>query len=227
MIQRHKDRLLSQELINRGFIWTNELEKNKVILNCKKLEWDFLYPNIILQLSNENLIELESCKKRDLKYFIENKATLYISDPDMYNVYRINSNRLYGELLYNTTLYAHLVTTYVNLYYTELIQNNPNIFYIDVDAIYYTGEIDYFELLDLCINYKITVIDSFIFSAKKRYIEITNSVTKAIGYLRRSDLSSDKNIEIEGQLYSVDDLISQMKGLLREQQINSLFNKKD
>jgi len=56
MIQRHKNRLLSQELTNSGFNWINELEKNKIILNCKKLEWNCLYPNIILQLTNEGLI---------------------------------------------------------------------------------------------------------------------------------------------------------------------------
>ena len=171
MIQRHKDRLLSQELINSGFIWTNELEKNKVILNCKKLEWDSLYPNIILQLTNEGLIELEDSKKRDLKYFLENKATLKISDPDMYNVYKINSNRLYGELFHNTPLYASLITTYIKMYYTEILRNNPNIFYVDVDQVYYTGEIDYFDLLDLGIEYKITDINGFFFSAKKKYIE--------------------------------------------------------
>jgi hypothetical protein len=228
MIQRYKNRLLSKELTTLGFIWVKELEKNKIILNCKKLEWDLLYTNIILQLSNEGLIELEDSKKRDLKYFLENKTTLKVSDPDMYNVLKFMSNRLYGELFNSNPLYASLITTYIKMYYTEILQNNPNIFYVDVDQVYYTGEIDYFDLLDLGIEYKITDINCFFFSDKKKYIEITDSGTRCVGYLRNATNHSintiHKIIEIENELYSIDDILSQMKALLREQQISSVID---
>lgn len=224
MIQRHKNRLDANVTDISGFIWINEDFRNKIFLNCKKLEWNSLYPNIIIKLYEEKIIPLEDYEARDLKYYLENKSELRKTDPDMYNVFKIQSNSLYGKIVNRGYKFGSLITQYTKLYYTELIQNNPNIFYIDVDVIYYTGEIDYFDLLDLGVEYNISVVDSFIFSAKKRYIEITDTITKVIGYLRRNDLSSDKNIEIEGQLYSVDDLISQMKGLLREQQINSVMN---
>jgi len=222
MIQRYKNRLDSNIKDISGFTWINEDFRNKIFLNCKKLEWNSLRPNIILQLYEEKIITLDDCEARDLKYFLENKSELKKTDPDMYNAFKIRSNIL--GIFNRGDMFGSLITQYTKLYYTELIQNNPNIFYIDVDVIYYTGEIDYFDLLDLGVDYNISDVDSFIFSAKKRYIEITDSRTKVIGYLRRNDLSSDKNIEIEGQLYSIDNLISQMKGLLREQQINSVMN---
>jgi hypothetical protein len=236
MIQRHKNRLvrllskelITHELITLGFIWIKELEKNKIILNCKKLEWNLLYTNIILQLTNEGLIELEDSKKRDIKYFIENKVTLKVSDPDMYNVLKFMSNRLYGELFNSSLFYASLITTYIKMYYTEILQNNPNIFYVDVDQVYYTGEIDYFDLLDLGIEYKITNINCFFFSDKKKYIEISDSETRCVGYLRNATNHNintiHKIIEIENELYSIDDILSQMKALLREQQISSVID---
>jgi hypothetical protein len=80
MIQRHKNRLLSKELTTLGFIWVKELEKNKIILNCKKLEWDLLYTNIILQLTNEGLIELEDSKKIDFITDYNNESKLKEED---------------------------------------------------------------------------------------------------------------------------------------------------
>jgi hypothetical protein len=225
MIQRHKERLSLMSTDISGFIWINEDFRNKIFLNCKKLEWVSLYPNIILQLYKEGCLPiLQDFEARNLKYFLENKSELKKTDPDMYNLFKIKSNMLFGDLYKREHRHNSLIIQYIKLYYNELLQNNPNIFYVDVDVVYYTGEIDYFDLLDLGVEYNICDVDSFIFSAKKRYIEITNSGTQIIGYLRRNDLSLDKNIEIEGQLYSVDDLISQMKGLLREQQINSVIN---
>jgi hypothetical protein len=221
MIQRHKNRLLLQEPTNSGFVWINELEKNKIILNCKKLEWDSLYPNVIIQLSNENLIELEDSKKRNLKYFLENKAILKIIDHDMYNVLKYQVNRLYSELLINNSSYTSLITTYIKMYYTEILQNNPNIFYVDVEQVYYTDEIDYFDLLDLGIEYKITDINAFFFSAKKRYIEISDGVTIHKGFVFKP---TDKLTKIGDEYYSVEGIISNMKSALREKQISSVID---
>lgn len=143
----------------------------------------------------------------------------------MYNVFKFQVDRLYGELLSNTPLYASLITTYIKMYYKEILQNNPNIFYVDVDQVYYTGEIDYFDLLDLGIEYKITDINGFFFCAKKRYIEITDSGTKCVGlYLKKNGSSSDKTIHISGTNYSADDIISNMKSSLRENQISSVID---
>lgn len=164
MIQRHKNRLDSNITDISGFIWINEDFRNKIFLNCKKLEWDSLYPNIVLQLYEEKIITLEDYESRDLKYFLENKSELKKTDPYMYN-------GLYGKIVNRDYKFVSLIAQYTKLYYTELIQNNPNIFYVDVDVIYYTGEIDYFDLLDLGVEYNISDVDSFIFSAKKNILK--------------------------------------------------------
>jgi hypothetical protein len=142
------------EFIKKNILYLNEDCKNVLIEDLIRIDFNNLYPNIILGLYNEGLIDTKwESDIKQLKSFLENVDELKRTTKELIgkpyddlqdsilrsNILpgRIHANGLYGKIK------SPLVVEYLHLIYTDIIEKyKDDIVYIDVDMIICKKDID-------------------------------------------------------------------------------------
>jgi len=153
--------------------WLDDYFTNKLYRNLTLIDFNSLYSALIVQLYNKGLMpDSDEDYIKKIKFFLENKDEIKKNDPKEYYDLKVFTNSYWGNILsrYNPKN-AHYVTDYLNAFYKELINNNPdNIVYADVDSIFIQNMnqdiID--RVNELGISYDSNTIDYFYIISKKR-----------------------------------------------------------
>ena len=204
-----------------GYINFEENYKNVMITDVYELSFNNIYANVIVGLS-ESGIDFSPYDVPKLKSHLENKP---IKDSIDYVAWKFLVNSSYGEIYKINEFLAQYITQYNNFMLKDISDNNQSIIYIDTDTIYYTGDIN---LLDIDLKYEIRKLKYFFITAKKKMIRFyEDGDVKITGYqvARRSNTNKNvKEIEIGNNIYSVNEIITQMKALNRNKQIDNILN---
>jgi hypothetical protein len=111
--------------------YIEDFSRGKLYEDLTQVEFNLLYPFLLIDLFEENLIEPKW--KEDilrLKWFIENRKELKTNFTNEYQRWKTFSNSLYSKIK------SPYVEQYLNLFYSDLINKyNDKILYIDVDVI--------------------------------------------------------------------------------------------
>lgn len=186
------------EFIKKNIIYLNEDCKDILLEDLVRIDFNNLYPNIILGLYNEGLIDKKWESDMDqLKSFLENvdelkkKTKEFIGKPyddlqnsilGSYKAGRIHANTLYGKIK------SPLVVEYLDLIYTDIIEKYADdIVYIDVDMIICKKDID---ISNIPAKSEISKVEYFYIENKKRYILFYNGQleTKGRSKFNKEDL---------------------------------------
>ena len=170
------------EFIKKNILYLNEDCKDILLEGLIRIDFNNLYPNIILGLYNEGLIDTKW--KNDIKQlesFLENidelkKKSLspYPEDPLSYKLGRIHANELYGKIK------SSLVVEYLHLIYTDIIEKyKDDIVYIDVDMIICKKDID---ISNIPAKSEMSKLEYFYIENKKRYILFYNGQLETKGH---------------------------------------------
>jgi hypothetical protein len=188
--QRHKEILLKEkeEITKKkllfypgGFIWINSDHKDVIIENILVTDFTLMYPSIMYMIHDENIYSVDDIDK--IKFFIENKENLKLLSHSEYLKYKIEVNHIYGGLTFSGNITSHLISKYLNLFYNELLENNPhNIVYIDTDRII---SINSLNMLDCPLTYSTDTLTLGIIKEKKKYIVHDGNELKIKGYPTR------------------------------------------
>lgn len=194
------------EFIKKNILYLNEDCKDILLEGLIRIDFNNLYPNIILGLYNEGLIDTKW--KNDIKQlesFLENidelkKKSLspYPEDPLSYKLGRIHANELYGKIK------SSLVVEYLHLIYTDIIEKyKDDIVYIDVDMIICKKDID---ISNIPAKSEMSKLEYFYIENKKRYILFYNGQLETKGHSK----------------FTKGDLLQLVKSEIRTRRLNKL-----
>lgn len=186
-----------KELLNtswkHGNIYLNENYKEKVCTNIKMIEFNSMYPMLLMKLIDNDIITLNDKKYYTIfKFFLINRIKF---KQNLQSNFLSKSfiNFFYGILSYesacvseqnkridcinfkNFEIYKHL------LYLSIKNQLQNNLIYLDTDQFYY---IDDNYTFNFDIPYEIENIDEFILFGKKKFIKIINKNTYYEGFIK-------------------------------------------
>lgn len=193
--------------VSKNIFYLNQECKDILLEDLIRIDFNNLYPNIILGLYNEGLIDTKW--KNDIKQlesFLENidelkKKSLspYPEDPLSYRLGRIHANELYGKIK------SPLVVEYLDLIYTDLIEKyRDDIVYIDVDMIICKNNIDISTIPS--IRYEYSKLEYFYIESLRKYILFYNGQLETKGHSRFSKV----------------DLLQLVKSEIRQRRLNKI-----
>lgn len=197
------------KIIEGNTHYLNPKFKEKLIDNVTQIEFNSLYPNLMVALSDEGLFDekwKEDIEKVD--WFIKNRKELKRLTPGEYEKGKIHTNSLYLKMK------SMHVSNYINLFYTDLIKKySDKIIYTDVDLMIlnfnkqeFLSETQIEEIYDF--DFDTSFINYFWIENRKRYLYQNESgeiVTKGFR-------SNQKKI----------DLTLYIKSLIRERKLQNL-----
>jgi hypothetical protein len=184
------------EFIKKNILYLNEDCKNVLIEDLIRIDFNNLYPNIILGLYNEGLIDTKwESDIKQLKSFLENVDELKRTTKELigkpyddlqdsilssYKSGRIHANGLYGKIK------SPLVVEYLHLIYTDIIEKYKNdIVYIDVDMIICKKDID---ISNIPAKSEMSKLEYFYIENKKRYILFYNGQLETKGHSKFTNM---------------------------------------
>lgn len=197
------------EFIKKNILYLNEDCRDILLEDLVRIDFYNLYPNIILGLYNEGLIDTKwESDIKQLKSFLENieelkkKSLFPYSDPEdpfSYKSGRIHANGLYDKIK------SPLVVEYLHLIYTDIIENyKDDIVYIDVDMIICKKDIDISTIPSN--RYEMSKVEYFYIENKKRYILFYNGQLETKGHSK----------------FTKGDLLQLIKSEIRQRRLNKI-----
>lgn len=193
--------------VSKNIHYLNQDCKDILLEDLIRIDFNNLYPNIILGLHNEGLIDSEwESDIKQLKLFLENinelkKKSLSTDSEDSmrYKLGRTHANTLYGKIK------SPLVVEYLHLVYTDLIEKyGDDIVYIDVDIIICKKDIDITTIPSN--RYEMSRIEYFYIENLKRYILFYNGQLETKGHSK----------------FNEKDLLQLVKSEIRQRRLNKL-----
>jgi len=180
-------------------VYLNDINKGKLHKDLICVSLNVLYPNIILQLYDNFVINIGKAEAEKIRWFLKNKSTLKSVSTNEYGEWKIFINSFFGgkELNKQEQIF---VTEYINLFYEDLIKEfQDDIIYIDTDMLFIKPKpiiLECIKKLDIPFDY----IESpyFWIESKKRLIYTLNNgeiESKGFSYKRESLLERKKVIE--------------------------------
>lgn len=156
-----------------GTCWLNENEQRKLHKDVYKIELNSLYPNVLMQLYENNIVTLDENDYKRMKYFINNrKEFLDEHTIEEYTQEKVWVNSYYGRLYRSQPMIAYYITEYVNQFHKFLLKKwEDNIIYIDVDTIIVKDNLTSikWDVEDLKIPFDIEDVKHYYLKSKKRY----------------------------------------------------------
>jgi len=202
------------EFIKKNILYLNEDCKDILLEDLIRIDFNNLYPNIILGLYNEGLIDTKwKSDMEQLKSFLENvdelkrKAKEFIGKPyddlqdsilKSYKTGRIHANGLYAKIK------SPLVAEYLHLVYTDIIEKyKDDIVYIDVDMIICKKDID---ISNIPAKSEMSKVDYFYIENLKKYIIFANGQLETKGHSK----------------FTKGDLLQLVKSEIRQRRLNKI-----
>lgn len=167
-------------VVGKNILWLNPNCKDILLEDLVRIDFNNLYPNIIVGLYNEGLIDTKwESDINQLKSFLENieKWEKMSTDVDhlVYKTGRTHANLLYGKIK------SSLIDEYLHQVYTDLIEKYRNdIVYIDVDMIICKRDIDISTIPSL--RYEVSKLEYFYIESLKKYIIFANGQLETKGH---------------------------------------------
>lgn len=204
----------SEWVVGKNIHWLNSNYKDTLLEDLVRIDFNNLYPNIILGLYNEGLIDKEwESDINQLKLFLENvdelkkKTKQFIGKPyddlqnsilGSYKAGRIHANTLYGKIK------SPLVVEYLHLVYTDLIEKyRDDIVYIDCDIIICK---QYIDISNIPAKSEMSKLEYFYIENLKKYILFYNGQLETRGHSK----------------FTKEDLLQLVKGEIRQRRLNKI-----
>ena len=201
-------------IVGKNIHWLNPNCKDILLEDLVRIDFNNLYPNIIVGLYNEGLIDKEwENDIRQLKSFLDNvdelkkKTKEFIGKPyddlqnsilGSYKAGRIHANSLYGKIK------SPLVVEYLHLVYTDIIEKyGDDIVYIDCDMIICKRDID---ISNIPTKSEMSKLEYFYIESLKKYILFYNGQLETKGHSK----------------FTKEDLLQLVKGEIRQRRLNKL-----
>jgi len=204
----YKDEILQTkqtEIPTTGFVWVNLNYESKTVQDVILIDIKQFYATIILNALENDLIDtrLFNWYKEDkentqnnLRWFLENKQLIKSQSETLYRNWLTRVNTLYHKLK------TPIPLIYSQLLYNDIITNNKDIIYINVDMIVLLNNNQ--EVLDkltqlhkdtrLNQNEFVSVnkLDWFLVKEKHQYIYKLNNIIKYPNIIKDNELNSLK-----------------------------------
>lgn len=178
------------KFVCKNIFYLNEDYREILLEDLIRIDFNNLYPNIIVGLYNEGLIDTKwESDIKQLKSFLENIDELkrmtkeFIGKPyddfqnsilSSYKSGRVHANGLYAKIK------SPLVVEYLHLIYTDLIEKyKDDIVYIDVDMIICKKDID---ISKIPAKSEISKVEYFYIESIKKYILFYNGQLETKGH---------------------------------------------
>lgn len=177
MIKKYLDQLNldSERLVYKNNpinCYLSDIHSSKLHKDIICISFNSLYPNLIIQLSDNGLIRSTGVDK--IKWFLENKQelkrlSLTGSGSNEYTEWKKYVNSFFTRLSRKESVY---LTYYLNLFYRDLLEKfNDDIIYIDTDTLFINNNKEIFkEIEKLDVGYVDNLVPYFWIENKKRLI---------------------------------------------------------
>jgi hypothetical protein len=204
----YKDEILQTkqtEIPTTGFVWVNLNYESKTVQDVILIDIKQFYATIILNALENDLIDtrLFNWYKEDkentqnnLRWFLENKQLIKSQSETLYRNWLTRVNTLYHKLK------TPIPLIYSQLLYNDIITNNKDIIYINVDMIVLLNNnqevLDKLTQLhkDTCLNQNefvsVNKLDWFLVKEKHQYIYKLNNIIKHNNIIKDNELNSLK-----------------------------------
>lgn len=173
MTDRYLNRLESPESWRGGYCMLNEEIKGRVVEDVIEISFNSLYPNLLLYLYDNGILDKFGIKVPD--DIITKLTKIYRDGTQSQNKLWINSLWT-KELRPITFRMFDLFYQYMSMFYTDIIANIPyNWLYIDTDVMFIVGDDELFRKMMRDVPFpvcgcKVDVRPFVFFEAKKRYV---------------------------------------------------------
>lgn len=166
-----------------GKSWINENYQYQFLENVWKVSFKQMYPNIMIQMAKNGIIELENRDRIE--------EALSFSDK------KLSNDIIYGLLHKQNQMNFYLTKVYVEAIYDEILEDHfDKMIYIDTD-VFFTKEL--FDLEKYCqLGFEVDITDIFYFYKKKKYFIQNEGNSKFSGFTK-SQIDSVKS-EMTSQL---------------------------
>ena len=181
--KHYKDKLVlvDDKYLQGGFCWINNDIRGQLLKDVNILEYNILYPFIIIGLYDAGFIDVSEKDNIDRIRYFNNNRDMIKRDPSKYIDERTFSNRYYGKLVQKYPKQSELVTQYMRHFWNDILEDNKdNIYYIDTHMVFYKGDLNITH--DLGIPYTIKNIQYLYMEAKKRYTYLQDNRIVTKGY---------------------------------------------
>ena len=190
--------------------WLNPDKNNILLKDITKIDFNSLYPNLIVKLFDAGYIPTSEAKSIEhIRYVIENRPgnkQLWLDNREFVNSY-------FGKVHRREPIVTHLVTNYMNLFFNSLLNEFiDSIVYIDIDCIFTTNRVDEIieKVKELNLSFDSDTIDYFYIRSKKRYIYMDECNTLQVKGFSKSDyILRDK-------------IVSDITSMIREDKLESI-----
>jgi hypothetical protein len=160
------------EIIKKNTHYLNPKFKEKLIEDVTQIDFNTLYPNLLISLFDEGLID-EKWKEdiERVQWFLKNRGDLKLLSPNEYQQWKIHCNSLYAKIR------SPYVTEYMDMFYTDLIEkygdlivyNDVDDLYLKIDKVSFQSKEWIAELKDF--KHDVEFINYFYAEDLKRYVE--------------------------------------------------------
>jgi hypothetical protein len=167
---QYNQKELSNTYWNHGNVYLNDSYKEKICTNVKMLEFNSMYPTLLIRLIDNDIIKLKNKKNYTVFKFLFTNRIKFKQNIESYYIVKYFINFYYGVISHdsyicenfeNFEIYKHLL--YINI--KNKLKND--LIYLDTDEFFY---IDNNYTFEFGIPYEIKSVNSFIPFQKKKYI---------------------------------------------------------
>lgn len=235
MVKEFKDKAILKSKwaddLYGGTCKINDDETLKIHENLISIDFNYLYPNLLLQISEEFGDECPMTHEDyvRMKTFLKMRDIMKSHNKDNYKNEKVFVNSFFGNFYRKEMItkewrtgevsITRFISEYMHLFYKDLLESHKkDIIYIDTDTIIFKspfGDSIESKIKKLKIEYSINIFKYFYISAKKKYIYLDSDNEFCIrGYHKR------KNNYVK--LEEVNSVLGEMKNRMRLDKINKL-----
>ena len=200
MKDKYLDRLVPPLNMRGGYCELNEEIKGRVVEDVIEISFNSLYPNLLLYLYDNGILDKFDIKVPD--DIITKLTKIYRDGTQSQNKLWINSLWT-KELRPITFRMFELFYQYMSMFYTDIIANIPyNWLYIDTDVMFIVGDNELFRKMMKDVPFpvcgcRVEVRPFIFFEAKKKYVVADSSmVLKEKGFSSRNPLRKEEIVSI-------------------------------
>lgn len=187
----------------------------KLFEDVKLLTFHYMYPNTIVYLYENGVLEFSDYEINKLKYCLETIEEY---------VFRLIDDRYEEINTYITEFvktlkpyYKNIVSCFIHKLTTDIFEKNENIIYFDNNMIYYTGEINFPTKIEY--TYHIENLDYFFIFDKNQFVYSKDKKIECDFWNKKAQYFTEDCVYL-----NINDSISEITSRLRNDKLKNILD---
>lgn len=211
--------------VTPAFTYLNQEFLGDIIDGVIRIDFNSLYANLLIMFYDNKIlekfnIEIDTEDINKIKYYQSNRGFIKQNNIEEYHKLKYEINMIFSTRSSDNNYFylRSLINQYTKLFYTDFVNDNSySCLYIDTDCIFVADKFENVKSLDkMKVTYEYVNMQLFSYSRMKRWIAFSNDED---GYTEIKKYGYNNPYK----QYNCEEVISQMKNILRNKKLEKLL----